>query len=462
MSKEIRFNAFAMNCTGHMAPGLWRHPNDRSDRYVDLKHWTDLAELLEQGKFDGLFLADVLGTYDVYQGRADAAIRQGIQTPVNDPLLIVSAMAHVTEHLGFGVTCALTYEHPYSFARRASTLDHLTKGRFGWNVVSGYLESAARNFGFDQQTQHDDRYELAEEYMEVCYKLWERSWDRDAVKRDRKKGIFADPAQVHGIAHTGKYFKVPGFHLSEPSPQRTPVLYQAGASRRGKEFAAKHAECVFVSAPSKAIVKSYVRDLRKSAAERQRGPILIFLMCTIIVAPTDHQAAAKFDEYRSYVDYEGALALMSGWTGVDLSQYRPDQELRAMETNANQSALESFTVSDPNRRWTIREIAEFVGIGGRGPVVVGSPGTVADELQRWKEETDVDGFNLAYVVIPETYQDIVDLLIPELQRRGVYKKEYRPGTLREKLFGQSPYLPETHPSHSFALINPTSQPARKS
>jgi FMN-dependent oxidoreductase (nitrilotriacetate monooxygenase family) len=461
MSKEMRFNAFAMNCTGHMAPGLWRHPKDQSDRYVDLKHWTDLAELLEEGKFDGLFLADVLGTYDVYQGRADAAIRQGIQTPVNDPLLIVSAMAHVTEHLGFGVTCALTYEHPYSFARRASTLDHLTKGRFGWNVVSGYLESAARNFGFDQQTQHDDRYELAEEYMEVCYKLWEHSWDRDAVKRDRTKGIFADPAQVHGIAHTGKYFKVPGFHLSEPSPQRTPVLYQAGASRRGKEFAAKHAECVFVSAPSKAIVKSYVRDLRKSAAEHHRGQILIFLMFTIIVAPTDREAAAKFDEYRSYVDYEGALALMSGWTGVDLSQYRPDQELRAMETNANQSALESFTVSDPDRHWTIQEIAEFVGIGGRGPVVVGAPGTVADELQRWMGETDVDGFNLAYVVMPETFQDIVDLLIPELQRRGVYKKEYRLGTLREKLFGQSPYLPETHPGNSFALLNPTSQPGRK-
>jgi FMN-dependent oxidoreductase (nitrilotriacetate monooxygenase family) len=293
MTKEIRFNAFAMNCAGHMAPGLWRHPKDRSDRYVDLKHWTDLAELLEQGKVDGLFLADVLGTYDVYQGKADAAIRQGIQTPVNDPLLIVSAMAHVTEHLGFGVTCTLTYEHPYSFARRASTLDHLTKGRFGWNVVSGYLESAARNFGFDQQTQHDDGYELAEEYMEVCYKLWERSWDGDAVKRDRKNGIFADPAQVHGIGHTGKYFKVPGFHLSEPSPQRTPVLYQAGASRRGKEFAAKHAECVFVSAPSKAIVKSYVRDLRRSAAERYRESILIFVMFTIIVAPTDEEAVGK-------------------------------------------------------------------------------------------------------------------------------------------------------------------------
>jgi FMN-dependent oxidoreductase (nitrilotriacetate monooxygenase family) len=234
--------------------GTWRlgsgvTPRDRSDRYIDLDYWIELARLLERGKFDGLFLADVLGPYDVYQGRPDAAIHGGIQIPVNDPLLLVPGMAAATEHLGFGVTCALTYEHPYSFARRASTLDYLTKGRFAWNIVSGYLDSAARNFGLDQQIQHDDRYDFAEEYMQVCYKLWERSWDQDAVRRDRKSGIFADPAKVHGIEHSGKYFRVPGFNLSEPSPQRTPVLYQAGASRRGKDFAAKHAECVFVSAP---------------------------------------------------------------------------------------------------------------------------------------------------------------------------------------------------------------------
>jgi FMN-dependent oxidoreductase (nitrilotriacetate monooxygenase family) len=445
MSKEIRFNAFAMNCVGHMAPGLWRHPRDCSNRYIDLNYWTGLARLLERGKFDGLFLADVLGPYDVYQGRADAAIYSGIQIPVNDPLLLVSGMAAVTEHLGFGVTCALTYEHPYPFARRASTLDHLTKGRFGWNIVSGYLDSAARNFGLDQQTQHDDRYAFAEEYMQVCYKLWERSWDHDAVRRDRKGGMFADPAKVHGIKHSGEYFKVPGFNLSEPSPQRTPVLYQAGASRRGKDFAAKHAECVFVSAPTAPIVKKYVQDLRGQAAELGRGQILIFAMFTIIVAPGEAEAAEKLHEYRSYIDYEGALALMSGWTGVDLSAYDLDEELRPTKTNANQSALESFTVGEPDRRWKIREIAEFVGLGGRGPVVVGSPTQVADLLQQWIEETDVDGFNLAYAVMPETYENIIDLLVPELQHRGVYKKEYRPGSLREKLFGQGPFLPETHP-----------------
>ena len=445
MTKEIRFNAFAMNCVGHMAPGLWRHPRDRSEKYVDLKYWTDLARLLERGKFDGLFLADVLGPYDVYQGSANAAIQSGVQIPVNDPLLLVSGMATVTEHLGFGVTCALTYEHPYSFARRATTLDHLTKGRFAWNIVSGYLDSAARNFGLDEQTQHDDRYELAEEYMEVCYKLWERSWEQEAVRRDRKSGLFADSAKVHGIQHSGKYFRVPGFNLSEPSPQRTPVLYQAGASRRGKDFAAKHAECVFVSGPSAGIVKNYVRDLRQRALELGRGEILIFAMFTIVVAPTQGEASAKLQEYRSYIDYKGALALMSGWTGVDLGKFDLDEELRPAKTNANQSALESFTTSDPNRRWKIREIAEFVGLGGRGPVVAGSPTQVADQLQLWIEETDVDGFNLAYAVMPETYEDIVNLLVPELQRRGVYKKEYRPGSLREKLFGQGPYLPETHP-----------------
>jgi FMN-dependent oxidoreductase (nitrilotriacetate monooxygenase family) len=445
MSKEIRFNAFAMNCVGHMAPGLWRHPRDRSDRYIDLDYWIGLARLLERGKFDGLFLADVLGPYDVYQGRPDAAIHGGIQIPVNDPLLLVPGMAAATEHLGFGVTCALTYEHPYSFARRASTLDHLTKGRFAWNIVSGYLDSAARNFGLDQQIQHDDRYDFAEEYMQVCYKLWERSWDRGAVRRDRKSGTFADPAKVHGIEHSGKYFKVPGFNLSEPSPQRTPVLYQAGASRRGKDFAAKHAECVFVSAPSASIVKKYVQDLRQRAATLGRGELLIFAMFTVIVAPTEAEAIEKMREYRSYLDYEGALALMSGWTGVDLSTYDREEVLRPGKTNANQSALESFTVGEPDRDWKIREIAEFVGLGGRGPVVVGSPTKVADLLQGWIEKTDVDGFNLAYAVMPETYEDIIDLLVPELQRRGVYKQEYCAGSLREKLFGQGPNLPATHP-----------------
>jgi alkanesulfonate monooxygenase SsuD/methylene tetrahydromethanopterin reductase-like flavin-dependent oxidoreductase (luciferase family) len=229
------------------------------------------------------------------------------------------------------------------------------------------------------------------------------------------------------------------------------VLYQAGASSRGRDFAAKHAECVFVSGPSASIIKKYVQDLRRRAAEFGRGPILIFAMFTIIVARTESEALEKLHEYRSYIDHEGALALMSGWTGIDLSTYNLEEELRPTKTDAGQSALETFTVGDPKRRWKIREIAEFVGLGGRGPVVAGSPLTVADQLQHWVEETDLDGFNLTYAVMPETYENIIDLLVPELQRRRVYKSEYRPGTLREKLFGQGPYLPESHPGRRVSL-----------
>ena len=173
MTRRIRFNAFDMNCVAHQSPGLWRHPDDQSHRYKDLYYWIELAKLLEQGRFDGIFIADVLGTYDVYGGDDVAALRQGAQIPVADPLLLVSAMAAVTEHLGFGITTGTGFEHPYPFARRLSTLDHLTKGRIGWNVVTGYLPSAARNFGADDQLDHDARYDHADEYLEVLYKLWE-------------------------------------------------------------------------------------------------------------------------------------------------------------------------------------------------------------------------------------------------------------------------------------------------
>ncbi len=218
MSRKIRFNAFDMNCVAHQSPGLWRHPEDRSWDYNTLDYWVNLAKLLETGGFDGLFIADVLGTYDIYAGTDEAAIRQGAQTPVNDPLLLVSAMAYATEHLGFGITTGTGFEHPFPFARRLSTLDHLTRGRIGWNVVTGYLPSAARNMGDADQLEHDARYDHAEEYLTVLYKLWEGSWERDAVLRDRENGVFADPAKVHHIGHHGEHFSVPGIHVSEPSP----------------------------------------------------------------------------------------------------------------------------------------------------------------------------------------------------------------------------------------------------
>lgn len=449
MKKHIRLNAFSMNCVGHQAPGLWAHPRDESWRYKEADYWVSLARILERGKFDGLFLADVLGVYDVFNGSHDSALAQAVQVPVNDPLLLVPLLAQATEHLGFGVTCALTYEHPYPFARRMSTLDHLTQGRVGWNIVTSYLDSAARNMGLTAQMAHDDRYAVAEEYLEVCYKLWEGSWEDDAVLRDRQQRLFTDPRKVHGIAHQGEFYNVPGIHLCEPSPQRTPVLYQAGASARGKAFAGKHAECVFVSGPSQSIIKSYVDDIRAAAVSEGRdgADILIFLMFTAVTAPTQAEAERKYAEYREYVSSDGALTLMSGWTGVDLGAYQPDEVVRHVETEAGRSALESFTKADPTRAWTVREVANWVGIGGRGPVAVGTPRQVADSLEDWVAATGIDGFNLTYVVAHETFADFVDLVVPELQRRGVYKRDYRAGTLREKLFERGSRL---HGSHTGA------------
>lgn len=446
MTKRISFNAFEMNCIAHQSPGLWRHPQDRSVEYKDLEYWTDLAQILERGFFDGIFIADVLGIYDVYHQSAEHALTGAVQVPVNDPLQIVPAMAAVTKHLGFGVTTSISFEHPYPFARRISTLDHLTKGRVGWNIVTSYLESGSKNLGLKTQVSHDNRYDIADEYLEVLYKLWEGSWEEGSVLRDRENGIFADHKKVHPIQHEGKYFTVPGIHICEPSPQRTPVLYQAGASSRGQKFASQNAECVFIAAPSKIATKKVVQGIRQKLVQEGRDPysVKIYALLSIVTDETDAKAQAKFKEYQSYGSYDGALTLLSGWSGVDFSQYQPNDKVEYIQTNAIQSLLDSYVNADPERVWTIEEIANWNSLGGNGPVLVGSAETVSDALQQWVEDTDVDGFNLAYILAHQTFADVVEFIVPELQKRGVYQTSYAQGTLREKLFGAGPYLPENH------------------
>ena len=208
---------------------------------------------------------------------------------------------------------------------------------------------------------------------------------------------------------------------------------------------------MFVAAPSKVLLKKTVADIRRRAAEAGRDPakILIFNLQTVILGETDALAKAKFEEYKSYVSYEGAMALISGWTGIDFSQFKPDEPLKHVHTNAIQSAVETFSTADPNTVWTPNALADWVGIGGFGPLFVGSPETVADLLEEWVAETDVDGFNLAYAITHETFIDAVELLVPELQKRGVYKKDYAPGTLREKLFGEGPRLAHGHPGAGY-------------
>jgi alkanesulfonate monooxygenase len=242
---------------------------------------------------------------------------------------------------------------------------------------------------------------------------------------------------VHRVTHEGTNYRLNAIHLSEPSPQRTPVLYQAGTSPRGRQFAAQHAECVFMSGPSAKVIAPRVAGIRELAAKAGRDPreILMFSMFTVILGRTEAEARVKFEDYRAHISPEGALTLMSGWTGVDFSTYALDQEVRHVTNDAGRSAMDNITRADPDRVWTVREVAQHVGIGGIGPVVVGTPERVADEIEAWFEATDVDGLNMPFAVSPGDFEDISEMLVPELTRRGRYKTAYAEGTLREKLFG---------------------------
>jgi long-chain alkane monooxygenase len=448
--KEIRLNAFHMNAPSHTWAGLWAHPNDASAQHDTPDYWMNLARTAERGKLDAVFLADVIGVYDVYGDSHATAIRTGAQAPTLDPFPVVPLMAAVTEHLGFGVTATLTYEQPYLLARRFSTLDHLTRGRIAWNVVTGILESGAKGAGHGGLSAHDERYAAAEEFLEVAYGLWEGSWADDALLRDRQTRVYTNPDRVRRITHRGPRYDLDAIHLVHPSPQRTPFLFQAGASAAGKAFAGGHAEAVFINGHTKALAANTVRGIRDAAVKRGRraDDVKIFLGTTVIVAPTDAEARDKQNEYQRWIDERGALALMSGWSGIDFSRYGLDEPIQHVEGNAMRSLVESITTHSPDRQWTVRDLVRFAQVGGRGAFIVGSPNTVADELQAWVKEADVDGFNLTRVVVPEGLEAIVDLLVPELQSRGVFKTEYSPGPLRQKLFG-SARLPSRHPAAKF-------------
>ena len=445
--RPMAFNAFAMNTITHMSPGLWRAPGDRTRSYRELSYWQDLARLAEEGCFEALFIADVLGLYDAYQGNDQAAYRSGVQVPVNDPLTIAAIGAAVTEHLGFGITASVFFEHPFPFARRLSTLDHLTGGRIGWNIVTGYLPSANRNLGL-REFPHDERYDYADEYMEVIYKLLEGSWEDDAMVLDPASGMVADPRRIHHIGHRGHFFDVPGAHLCEPSPQRTPVLFQAGFSPRGMRFAATHAEVIFISPVTRDYTRQAIARIRSELAAQGRDPhsAKIFVLMTIITDETQALAEAKYRDLQRYVNLEGALVANSGWLGTDLGRFELDAPLTGIDSNAVRSRAEALagSTTQDGQVWTLRALLQHSGIGGAGPKIVGSPQRVADELQAFVKDTDADGFNLSFATMPGTLQDVVRLVVPELQRRGVYRQEYAPGTLRHKLFGQGDRLPPWH------------------
>jgi FMN-dependent oxidoreductase (nitrilotriacetate monooxygenase family) len=443
---ELIFNAFVMNTGSHIQHGQWRHPDAQQADFNDVELWVKLAKRLEEGFFDGIFFADVVGLYGPADSDYSVNAREGLQIPSNDPLVLLSALAVNTEHLGLSLTSSIIQEHPFDFARKISTLDHISKGRIGWNIVTSGQENAARNFDLKALPAHDDRYDWADEYVDVTYKLWEGSWDEDALVKNRETGVFADPEKIHRINHVGPRYRVEGPHLPSPSPQRTPFLYQAGGSGRGKAFAAKNAEAVFIVAPSPAIAKEGIDETRALAESfgRRAEDIKFIQGLSFIIGRDEAEVAEKQAEYDRYVSVDGFMTHMNFGTKPDGTPYPPDTPLRDIKTNASQGILEWLRRSIPDREPVVADLAQITSNRGR---LAGTPAQIADKLEEW-QAAGVDGINVVNWQIPGSYDEFIDLLLPELQRRGLAKTSYRPGTSRAKIFGED-HLNERHPAAAY-------------
>jgi FMN-dependent oxidoreductase (nitrilotriacetate monooxygenase family) len=424
--------------------GTWRHPDDdTATGYRSLEHWLRIARELEAACIDALFFADTNGIYDIYQGSYEPAIRHSVQVPAIDPVLVIPAVAAATRNLGFAVTYSTSYHAPYQCARLFSTLDHLTDGRIGWNIVTSDLR-LSRGTGLSPQLPHDERYDRADEYLDVVVRLWEESWEDGAVVRDAAGDVFADPARVHPVEHQGRWFQVSAPHQCEPSPQRAPVLYQAGSSARGRAFAARHAEVVFVTLSGFQKGREQVANLRRQAAEAGRDPDRLKIlqgMCLILGASPE-QAQARAAEYLRLSSRGGLITKWCGWSGVDLSAYPEDTPVSELRADDLHSVLGFVQQAAPGGDLTVAGLRDFVAVPQRPHpyarlMLFGTPEQVADRMEEWIERTGIDGFNLMPCPPARGTIDLCELLIPELQRRGLIRKSYDPAerTLRERYFG---------------------------
>lgn len=450
MSKSpqpLHFSAFVMNTTSHILQGLWRTPDTRQTEFNDLEHWVSLARVLERGRFDFIFFADVIGLYGDYGGSYEKYVQAGLQIPSNDPSVIASAIAYNTTDLGIAITSSVIQEHPFTFARKMSTLDHASGGRIAWNIVTNALLNGARNFGYDVLEEHDERYHWAEEYVDVAYKLWEGSWDDGALLADRERGLHGDFAKIHKIHHVGKRYRVEGPHLVAPSPQRTPVLFQAGSSPAGGEFAARNAEAQFIITPGPRQARALIEDTRRRVVRHGRGAgdLKFFQGLHFVIGGTEEEARRKEAELEEAIDLDAMVAHLSGAVGVDFGGHPLDTPLGDIaHTDGTRSIVTWVQESVSGREATVRDLGLLQGRNSR---VVGTPETIADQLAQWRD-AGVDGINVVNATIPGSYVDFVDHVIPVLQDRGLAQREYAPGTTRAKLFG-SDLLPESHPAAQY-------------
>lgn len=453
-ARPLVFNILDQPCLG-IPSGGWTHPLNRRAQITGLEYWTDLGRLADEAGFHSLFLADVLGIHNTYRDTDDVAVRWGTQFPALDPLVIAAAIVSVTRHLGLAVTASTSYGQPFDLARQLSTLDLLSNGRAGWNIVTSYLPSAAQNFGLQNQLDHDQRYEVADEFLEVCYKLWQRSWDDDAVLLNRETREYADPAKVHRIDHRGAHYSVRGPHLTPPSAQRTPVLYQAGTSSRGIRFAARHAEAIFLSGADEPLFARKRDEIREAVGETGRDPddVKLIVGFTPVVAKTREDAQRIYDEYNRLAVEEDVIANYSGYAGIDFARFREEEILRYEETQFGQTAAKRYSADAPEPHSVRQVVDKLLTLGNNSVLMIGTAEDVATGIQDYAARTGADGFNLYPVGSHHTTESFTEGVLPLLQRRGWFEPpRAETQTLRSRLFPHhGSRLPAAHPGATTSI-----------
>ncbi|MEL3960931.1 LLM class flavin-dependent oxidoreductase [Lysinibacillus endophyticus] len=430
--KQLKLGAF-FYLTGHHFAS-WRYPTTQPERTLDLDYFVELAQIAERGKFDTIFFADAFGQKLEESGPSGFRI---------DPIIVHAALAGATKNIGLVATVTTSYNEPFQVARKFIGIDHLSKGRAAWNVVTSANDNEAPLFGRDKHLAHAERYERAEEFVDVVKKLW-TSIDKEALVINKESGQYLDLTKVQPVNHEGKWFKVKGTLDAPTSAQGHPVIVQAGSSEAGKELAARTAEVVFTAAQTLEEAQAFYRDLKGRLAKygRESEDLKIMPGVFITVAKTEAEAIAKRKELNSYIHPEAGVKYLSFIYGTDLSGYDIDGPLPEIEredkTNPNIRVNIIRDIAKRENLKTIREIYEFIA-GARGHrEIVGTPEQIADQLQEWFENEAADGFNVMSPTFPDGLNDIVDLVIPELQRRGIFRTEYEGTTLRENLGLKNP------------------------
>ncbi len=427
-SRQLRLGAFMRPISIHTA--AWRYPGAYPDANFNFAHIQHFAQTLERGKFDAFFMADHLAVLNM----PIDALKRSATTTSFDPLTLLPALAVTTRHLGLIATASTTYNEPYHVARKFASLDHISSGRAGWNIVTSGNPTESLNFGLEEHVEHATRYRRAREFYDVVTGLWD-SWADDAFIRDVENGIYFDPAKLHVLDHKGEFLKVRGpLNIARPV-QGWPVIVQAGASEAGRQLAAETAEMIFAAGGSLEAARSFYADVkgRMKALGRNPDHLKVLPGAFVVIGDTVEEARARRLKLDSLVHYDSAIASLSVSLGTDASRFDPDGPLPDIpETNGSKSARERLIESSRRDGLTVRQLAQRVG-GFAGSAFVGTPKTIADEMEEWLETEACDGFNVMFPFLPQGLDDFVDRVVPELQARGIFRREYEGVTLRENL-----------------------------